>query len=242
MPKRQILLSHEEHNAERALKRIEEIPRYIAVEGPIGAGKTTLAELLSIHYRGQLILERFEENPFLEKFYVDRKRLAFQTQIFFLLSRYRQQQELLQTDLFYTSVVSDYIFEKDRIFASINLNEEELKLYDQIERALGKTIPTPDVIIYMQSSVGKLEENILKRGRPMEQNISRDYLASLVDAYNEFFFHHRETRLIVVNASAVDFMNNPEHFELLIQTINRSPHPPVEYLNPLKDELFTLSN
>lgn len=225
---------------ELMLKREEGSPRYIAIEGPIGAGKTTLSELLSLHYRAQLVLERYEENPFLANFYEDRKRAAFQTQIFFLLSRYRQQQELMQTNLFYTSVVSDYMFEKDRIFAAINLSDDEMKLYDQIERALTKTIPTPDVIIYLQSSVGHLESNIKQRGRPMEKRISRDYLETLVNAYNDFFFHYRESRLIVVNAQAMDFMNRPEHLDQLIQTIERSPHPPVEYLNPLTDELFAL--
>lgn len=235
-----VRLIDDEHDIECMLKSESDPTRYIAVEGPIGAGKTTLSELLSIRYRAQLILERYEENPFLAKFYEDRKRMAFQTQIFFLLSRYRQQQELMQADLFYTSVVSDYMFEKDRIFAGINLSDDELKLYDQIERALTKTIPTPDVIIYLQSSVGHLEENIRKRGRPMEQRITRDYLESLVQAYNDFFFHYRETRLIVVNAAAMDFMNKPDHLEQLVRTIERVPHPPVEYLNPLSGELFAM--
>lgn len=225
----------------RSLKKSEtETPRYIALEGPIGAGKTTLAELLSLRFRAQLVLERYEENPFLKGFYEDRRRLAFQTQIFFLLSRYRQQQELFQADLFYSSIVSDYIFEKDRIFASINLNEEELKLYEQVERALEKTIPTPDVVIYLQSSVGKLEENIKRRGRPFEQKIPRTYLEELVHAYNDFFFHYRGSRLIVVNTSTMDFLNNQTHFDQLVQAILRSPHAPVEYLSPSEGQLFSI--
>jgi deoxyadenosine/deoxycytidine kinase len=238
--KRSLLIERDERETELMLKQESGTPRYIAVEGPIGAGKTTLSELLALRYRAELILERYEENPFLAKFYEDRKRTAFQTQIFFLLSRYRQQQELMQTNLFFTSVVSDYMFEKDRIFAGINLSDDEMKLYDQIERALTKTIPTPDVIIYLQSSVAHLESNIKLRGRPMEKKISRDYLETLVNAYNDFFFHHRETRLIVVNAQAMDFLNRPDHLDQLIQTIERSPHPPVEYLNPLTDELFAV--
>jgi deoxyguanosine kinase len=225
----------------RSTKDEIEIPRYIAIEGAIGAGKTTLSELLAIQYSAQLILERYEENPFLENFYQDQRRMAFQTQVFFLLSRYRQQQELFQTDLFYTSIVSDYLFAKDRIFASVNLNEDELKLYDQIERALGKTIPIPDVVIYLQASVAQLEENIHKRGRPFERNLSRKYLEDLVHSYNDFFFHYRETRLIVVNAGSLNFMEEPSHLDLLVNAINRTPHPPVEYLNPAaSDTHFSL--
>ena len=238
MPKPSFVLTEEDRRREEALRAEPEPPRYISVEGPIGAGKTTLSELLAAHYHSRLVHEQYEENPFLSKFYEDRKGMAFQTQIFFLLSRYRQQQELLQTDLFYNSVVSDYIFEKDRIFASINLSDEELKLYDQIERALFKTIPTPDVVIYLQASVADLQENIRRRGRTYEQQMSREYLQLVVDAYNEFFFHYRETRLIVVNAQAMDFVHNPQHLEQLILTLERHPHPPVEYINPLPGELF----
>ena len=222
----------------RAMEPAEPLPRYVAIEGPIGVGKSTLAEILARRFNAELLFERYEENPFLKSFYEDRRRAAFQTQIFFLLSRYRQQQELFQTDLFYESIVSDYLFAKDRIFAAVNLNEEELKLYDQIEHALEKTIPLPDVVIYLQATVGKLEENIIKRGRPIERNIARTYLEDLVQAYNEFFFHYREARLIVVNATTMDFVGNPAHLEMLVQAIVRSPHPPVEYLNPASNDLF----
>jgi deoxyadenosine/deoxycytidine kinase len=215
--------------------RVDPEPRYIAVEGPIGAGKSTLAELLSIRLRSQLIFERYEENPFLQEFYSDRRRLAFQTQIFFLLSRYRQQQELFQTDLFYSSLVSDYIFAKDRIFASVNLLDEELKLYDQIEHALGKTIPTPDIVIYLQANAQTLETNIRKRGRAFEKGISREYLQSVVEAYNHYFYHFRETRLIVVDANRMDFVTHPELVDTVLAAILRSPHPPVEYLTAFDD-------
>jgi deoxyadenosine/deoxycytidine kinase len=224
----------------RSLKTYTETPRYIAVEGPIGAGKTTLAELISLRLHSQLILERYEENPFLAQFYEDPKRYGFQTQIFFLLSRYRQQQDLIQTDLFYQSVVSDYIFPKDQIFANVTLSEDELKLYDQIASALGKTVPTPDVVIYLQAGVGKLEENIRRRGRPYERKVSRAYLESLVNAYNDFFFHYRDTRLIVVDASRMEFLTNPAHVEHLLEAIRRSPHPPVEYLSAAPDTQFAL--
>ncbi len=204
---------------------------YIAIEGAIGAGKTTLAEQLAERLRAKLVLEQFEENPFLSSFYEDRRAHAFQTQIFFLLSRFRQQKEVLQTDLFYESVVSDYLFAKDRIFASINLSEEELALYDEVEQALGRTVPDPDVVIYLQAGVPELLEGVRRRGRPFEQRLSTDYLSEVVEAYNNYFFHYRETRLIVVNAQDVDFFTRPEQVDRLIKAIDREPHPPVEYLS-----------
>ncbi len=161
---------------------------YITIEGPIGAGKTTLALLLAERLGAKLLLEEYEENPFLAEFYADRKRYAFQTQLFFLLSRFRQQQALLQTDLFYENVVSDYLFAKDRMFASINLGDEELHLYDEIERTLGKKIPIPDVVIYLQGSVPKLMDAIQHRGRTFEGNISSEYLSDVVQTYNDFSF------------------------------------------------------
>jgi len=204
---------------------------YIAIEGAIGAGKTTLAEQLAERLGAKLVLEQFEENPFLTSFYEDRRAHAFQTQIFFLLSRFRQQKAVLQTDLFYENVVSDYLFVKDRIFASINLSEEELALYDEVEQALIKSVPIPDVVIYLQADVPELLEGVRRRGRPFEQNLSTEYLSQIVEAYNDYFFHYRESRLIVVNARDVDFFTNPEQVERLLKAIYREPHPPVEYLS-----------
>ena len=204
---------------------------YIAIEGAIGAGKTTLAELLAERLRAQLILEQFEENPFLSSFYEDRRAHAFQTQIFFLLSRFRQQKQVLQTDLFYDNIVSDYLFAKDRIFASINLSEDELALYDEVEQALIKSVPIPDVVIYLQAGVPELMEGIYRRGRAFEQNLSREYLEQVVEAYNDYFFHYRDSRLIVVNAEDVDFFTHPEQVERLLTAMYREPHPPVEYLS-----------
>ncbi len=204
--------------------------RYIAVEGPIGVGKTTLAEMLADRFRANLILEQYEENPFLERFYKDRRGSAFQTQLFFLLSRYRQHQELVHTDLFYQSVVSDYLFAKDRIFAEVNLNRDELKLYDEVQSALQRSLPTPDVVIYLQGSVSLLQQNIRKRSRTFEQTISHEYLEEIVTAYNDFFFHYRDTRLIVASCDHFDFLGRPDHFEQLVDTILRFPYPPVEYM------------
>ncbi len=204
---------------------------YIAIEGAIGAGKTTLAEQLAERLRAKLVLEQFEENPFLPAFYEDRRAHAFQTQIFFLLSRFRQQKAVLQTDLFYENVVSDYLFAKDRIFASINLSEEEMALYDEVEQALGRTVPDPDVVIYLQAGVPELLEGVRRRGRPFEERLSPEYLSEVVDAYNEYFFHYRESRLIVVNARDVDFFTSAEQVDRLLHAIYREPHPPVEYLS-----------
>lgn len=224
----------------RSTKLDSSQPRYIAVEGPIGVGKTTLSELLAERFRGELILERYEENPFLERFYRDRRGSAFQTQLFFLLSRYRQHQEMTHTDLFYENIVCDYLFAKDRIFAEVNLNRDEMKLYDEVSHALNKTLPTPDVVIYLQGSVSLLQQNIRKRSRAFEQGINREYLEELVNAYNDFFFHYRDTRLIVASCDHFDFLGRPDHFERLVETIQRFPYPPVEYM--VSSESFFLPN
>jgi deoxyadenosine/deoxycytidine kinase len=206
---------------------------YIAIEGVIGAGKTTLARMLSERLLARLVLENFEENPFLPKFYEDPERFAFQTQIYFLLSRYRQQQELFQTDLFHSHIISDYIFEKDKIFAYLTLRDDELKLYENLLNAIEKTIPQPDLVIYLQSSVDRLMENIRKRGRQMEKNMSDEYIKELNEAYNYFFFRYKSSPLLIVKSTDIDFVNNEEHFEDLLTQILRPNKAPVEYYNPL---------
>jgi deoxyguanosine kinase len=193
--------------------------RYIAVEGVIGAGKTTLAKLLHRRFGGQLVLEQHEENPFLPDFYRDSKRFAFQTQIFFLLSRWQQQQELHQIDLFQGRLISDYLFAKDQIFATMNLQERELELYEKLLIAVEKTVVKPDLVIYLQSSVERLLYNIRLRARSYEKEITEEYITGLAEAYNQYFFHYTDSPLIVVNASKLDFVNDTFQQEKLVEYI-----------------------
>ncbi len=194
--------------------------RYIAIEGPIGVGKTSLAELLSREFGGRTLTEEVDANPFLPKFYKDTKKYAFQTQIFFLLSRYQQQKEMVQQELFSSTVVADYLFAKDRIFAYLNLDENELGLYEQVYRLLDTRIPRPDLVIYLQASTNVLMERIEKRDKDYERTISRDYLERLVDAYNRYFFYYNETPLLVVNTTEIDFVENPSDLKNLVKEIS----------------------
>lgn len=192
---------------------------FIAIEGVIGVGKTTLAQALSAVTGARALLEVVEENPFLEGFYRDRRRYAFQVQLFFLLSRYRQIMALRQRDLFQSSVVSDYLFQKDRIFASINLSEDELGLYDQILPLLERDLPRPDKVVYLRADLPVLLRRIERRGRPFERGIDPDYLRVLDETYTEFFFHYRGAPLLVVNTNALDLVDSPEDREELIRRI-----------------------
>jgi len=206
--------------------------RYIAVEGVIGAGKTSLSRMVSERLNARLVLEQFEENPFLERFYEDPEHYAFQTQIFFLLSRYRQQQDLFQADLFHNALVTDYIFDKDKIFAYLNLQDDELRLYETLVSSIEKNIPTPDLVVYPQSSVERLMSNIRARGRKYEENISEEYIKDLNEAYNYFFFRYKNAPLLIVNSTEMDFVNNKVDFEELYKEILRPSRAPVEYYNP----------
>jgi deoxyadenosine/deoxycytidine kinase len=193
--------------------------RYIAIEGVIGVGKTTLARRLSKTLEAALLLEVVEENPFLARFYDDPEAYAFQTQVFFLLSRYRQQLEIAQRDLFAEGVVSDYIFAKDQIFATINLSDEELALYRTIVPLLEARLAKPDLVVYLQATVDVLLERIKRRGRPFERDISREYLETLSDAYNHFFFHYDDTPLLIVNTNEMDLVGREGEFERLLEMI-----------------------
>jgi deoxyguanosine kinase len=207
--------------------------KYIAIEGVIGAGKTTLAQKLAKKLESKLILEEFETNPFLEKFYDDRNRYAFQTQMFFLINRFKQQQKLNQEDLFSNYIVSDYIFEKDQIFAYLNLSPEELKLYEGIFPLLQRDLRKPDLIVFLQSSVDRLISNIRKRSRKIEKNLSRSYIRELSEAYNNFFFKYNESPLLIVNTTDIDFVNKQDDFTALYKQIFREDRGFIEYFNPV---------
>lgn len=194
-------------------------PRYIAIEGPIGVGKSSLAKILAQKYSYRLVKEEVSGNPFLERFYENPRKFAFQTQLFFLLSRYRQQRELAQGDLFEGGLVCDYILAKDKIFALINLEDDEVSLYESIYKLLVSTLPKPDLVIYLQARPEILLSRVRKRGIAYERNISLDYLRTLSDAYNEYFFHYNETPLLVVNTSEIDFVESPRDLEHLVREV-----------------------
>ena len=194
--------------------------RYIAVEGVLGAGKTNLANRLAQTLGAKTIFEEFERNPFLEDFYHDPERYAFQTKIYFLLNRYKQQEQINQHDLFQTCIVSDYIFAKHRIFATLNLNEKELKLYNSIASLMEKDIHQSDLVIYLQSSTKRLLENIKKRSREIEKNMSEEYIHILNDLYNKFFFHYSDTPLLVINTDEIDIINNESDYKDVLYEIN----------------------
>lgn len=206
--------------------------RYIVVEGVIGAGKTTLAEKLKEKLNAELVKEQFEVNPFLEKFYNDRKRYAFQTQMFFLVNRFKQQQQLHQENLFTEYLVADYSFHKDQIFAYLNLEGEELKLYESIFPLLARNLRKPDLVVYLQSSVDRLMYNIKKRGRKIERSLTRSYIEELSEAYNHFFFHFNDAPLLIVNSSEIDFVKSDTDFNELFREIFRKDRGMTEYFKP----------
>jgi len=193
--------------------------RYVVIEGVIGVGKTSLTRLLAETLNAKLVLEEVEENPFLKDFYRDRERFAFQTQMHFLFSRFQQQRNLRQMELFSERMVADYLFQKDRIFASLTLSERELALYERLVGWLELEVMKPDVVVFLQATTDVLMERIAKRARPFEKDMDRAYIHDLNEAYNHFFFHYSEAPLLVVNTNAIDFVNNTEDFEDLRRRI-----------------------
>lgn len=205
------------------MDRRPELPRhrYIVIEGPIGVGKTTLVKALARRFAARTVFEIVEENPFLANFYQDKNKFAFQTQLFFLLSRFKQQQELFQQDLFKQFTVSDYLFAKDRIFASITLDTNELGLYERIYQHLGPQVMKPDLVVYLQARQDVLLGRIKKRGREFERKFDADYLAELSRTYNDFFHRYEETPLLIVNASEVDYSENEADLDDLIKQMGQ---------------------
>ncbi|MCI0448335.1 MAG: deoxynucleoside kinase [Chlorobi bacterium] len=205
---------------------------YIAVEGVIGAGKSSLARKLAETISARLILENFEDNPFLNKFYKNPQEYAFRTQMFFLLERYQQLQQLHQKDMFEPYTVSDYIFEKDKIFAYLNLNDDELKIYELVVQALDRSVVSPDLVIYLQTSVVRLMSNIRNRDREIERDISETYIDNLNEAYNYFFSRYKAAKVIIVNSEEADFINSRADFDNLLNEIFKSDSGAVKYYNP----------
>ena len=193
--------------------------QYIVIEGPIGVGKTSLAKLLAEEFNGRCVLEKSEENPFLSHFYQDRKKYAFQTQVFFLLNRFQQQREIGQLDLFNQITFCDYLFARDRIFALLNLDENELALYEKIFHLLSGRIPSPDLVIFLQARPEVLLQRVKARNVPYEKEIGLDYLKKVTESYNYHFFHYNESPLLVVNTSEIDFVNRKEDLQQLIREI-----------------------
>ncbi len=206
---------------------------YIAVEGPIGVGKTSLARALSRQMSARLVLEEVDGNPFLSRFYEDPDKFALPVQLYFLLTRYNQQRELAQQDLFAQATVSDYLFAKDRIFASLNLAPDEMTLYDNVYRLLDARMAKPDLVVYIRANVDVLATRLRKRNRDFEQHISLGYLERVSAAFRDFFFYYDETPLLAVDTSEVDFVTNSDDLKDLIREIERAPQG-VQHFVPRK--------
>jgi deoxyadenosine/deoxycytidine kinase len=210
--------------------------RYIAIEGPIGVGKTSLARRLADELNGELVLEEAESNPFLDRFYQDPRGAALPAQLFFLFQRVRQMELLAQADMFSDVRVADFLMAKDRLFAQITLDRDELALYEQIFGKLDCRPPVPDLVVYLQAPVDTLLFRIARRGHRFEQQIKRRYLERLTDVYAQYFHQYNESPLLIVNAATIDPVNNEEHFRMLLEEIN-SARSGRQFFNPLVSAL-----
>ena len=217
------------------LKQFSKLPKFIAVEGPIGAGKTTLTRLLADSFSYETFLEQPSENPFLPDFYVNPSQAALGTQLFFLFQRVKQIQELKQDDIFSSNKVSDFLLDKDKLFAKATLSAEELKLYEQIYDYLSIDLPTPDLVIYLQAETKTLYERVMHRGIEMEKTISFDYLELLNETYKEFFFDYNRSPVLIVNSDYLDFQTHENDYNLLLEKLLdyfNKPEGSKMYFNP----------
>lgn len=194
--------------------------RYVVIEGPIGAGKTSLARRMAVHLSGQTLLEKPEENPFLDRFYGDMPRHALQTQLFFLFQRINQLQGLTQMDMFASTIVSDFFLDKDPLFARLTLSDSEYDLYKKIFHQLQTRQRPPDLVIYLQASVPTLMGRVKRRGSPFEKNISEDYLRQVADSYARFFHQYEDAPLMIINSENLNLVDNPGNFRLLLERVN----------------------
>jgi len=206
-------------------------PRYIVIEGPIGVGKTSLAKRLADDFGGDLLLEGAEENPFLARFYRNPRHAALPTQLFFLFQRAQQIQALRQSDLFAPVRVADFMLEKDRLFAELTLDDDELNLYRQVYENITLDAPQPDLVIYLQAPVDVLLNRVQKRGRHYERFLETNYLERLVESYTRFFYHYTATPLLIVNAADIDLVNNTQDYQLLLERLKKTTSGR-HYFNP----------
>ena len=217
------------------IKEFDKLPKFIAVEGPIGAGKTTLTKLLADSLNYETFLEKPSENPFLPDFYINPSQAALATQLFFLFQRVKQIQELKQGDIFLSNRVSDYLLDKDKLFAKATLSSEELKLYEQIYQYLAIDLPTPDLVIYLQADTKTLYERVMHRGIEMEKTISFEYLDLLNETYKEFFFDYERSPVLIVNSDYLDLQTNQSDYNLLLKKLLdyfNKPEGSKMYFNP----------